>query len=214
MRLPTSGPPARPCRALSSSLSSSAPAPRQALSPCMSGCRSPIRQRPSHVSALIGGVMTRSPSTASSASFSAWSARRPVGEHPRHCVGRPACLACSALMQHDLRRRLAYRTVESIVSSASAWRSPSLRMHAGAGGAGAHCGPAWDCGYPDAKPSTQYTADSFAQPIRRVFGEAVFKASERVDMPAPGDRRPHASPSSSAISSGRPSTPRSQPPSL
>ena len=51
-------------------------------------------------------------------------------------------------------------------------------------------GPAWDCGYPDADPATQYTADSFAQPIRRVFGEVVFRASERVDMPAPGDRRP------------------------
>jgi formate hydrogenlyase subunit 3/multisubunit Na+/H+ antiporter MnhD subunit len=51
-------------------------------------------------------------------------------------------------------------------------------------------GPAWDCGYPDADPATQYTADSFAQPIRRVFGEVVFKASERVDMPAPGDMRP------------------------
>jgi hydrogenase-4 component B len=51
-------------------------------------------------------------------------------------------------------------------------------------------GPAWDCGYPDADPATQYTADSFAQPIRRVFGEAAFKASEHVDMPAPGDRRP------------------------
>ena len=46
MRLPTSGPPVRPCRALSWSLSSSVPAPRPALSPCMSGCRSPIRQRP------------------------------------------------------------------------------------------------------------------------------------------------------------------------
>jgi NADH:ubiquinone oxidoreductase subunit 5 (subunit L)/multisubunit Na+/H+ antiporter MnhA subunit len=51
-------------------------------------------------------------------------------------------------------------------------------------------GPAWDCGYPDPSPATQYTADSFAQPIRRVFGEVVFKASERVDMPAPGEARP------------------------
>jgi hypothetical protein len=33
--------------------------------------------------------------------------------------------------------------------------------------------PAWDCGYPDANPATQYTADSFAQPIRRVFGTVV-----------------------------------------
>ena len=31
-------------------------------------------------------------------------------------------------------------------------------------------GPAWDCGFPDPSPATQYTADSFAQPIRRVFG--------------------------------------------
>jgi NADH:ubiquinone oxidoreductase subunit 5 (subunit L)/multisubunit Na+/H+ antiporter MnhA subunit len=46
--------------------------------------------------------------------------------------------------------------------------------------------PAWDCGFPDASPATQYTADSFAQPIRRVFGEVVFLARERVEMPAPG----------------------------
>ena len=39
-------------------------------------------------------------------------------------------------------------------------------------------------------PATQYTADSFAQPIRRVFGEVVFQARERVDMPPPGDARP------------------------
>ena len=44
-------------------------------------------------------------------------------------------------------------------------------------------GPAWDCGFPDPSPATQYTADSFAQPIRRVFGEVVFRARERVDMP-------------------------------
>jgi formate hydrogenlyase subunit 3/multisubunit Na+/H+ antiporter MnhD subunit len=50
--------------------------------------------------------------------------------------------------------------------------------------------PAWDCGYPDASPRTQYTADSFAQPIRRVFGTVVFAARERTDMPSPGDPRP------------------------
>lgn len=50
-------------------------------------------------------------------------------------------------------------------------------------------GPAWDCGFPDPSPATQYTADSFAQPIRRVFG-VVFDARERVDMPPPGDARP------------------------
>jgi hydrogenase-4 component B len=49
--------------------------------------------------------------------------------------------------------------------------------------------PAWDCGYPDASPTTQYSASSFAQPIRRVFGSVVFRAREHVDMPAPGDIR-------------------------
>src|SRR5205814_505991 len=38
--------------------------------------------------------------------------------------------------------------------------------------------PPWDCGYPDASPATQYSADSFAQPIRRVFGSVVFRARE------------------------------------
>ena len=47
--------------------------------------------------------------------------------------------------------------------------------------------PAWDCGFPDASPATQYTAGSFAQPIRRVFGSVVFRAREAVAMPKPGD---------------------------
>jgi formate hydrogenlyase subunit 3/multisubunit Na+/H+ antiporter MnhD subunit len=51
-------------------------------------------------------------------------------------------------------------------------------------------GPAWDCGFPDPSPSTQYTAGSFAQPIRRVFGTVVFRARETVEMPPPGDMRP------------------------
>ncbi len=50
-------------------------------------------------------------------------------------------------------------------------------------------GPPWDCGYPDPNPITQYSASSFAQPIRRVFGEVVFLARERVSMPPPGDAR-------------------------
>ena len=50
--------------------------------------------------------------------------------------------------------------------------------------------PAWDCGYPDPNPAIQYSAMSFAQPIRRVFGGFAFRASEEVDMPAPGDSRP------------------------
>ena len=51
-------------------------------------------------------------------------------------------------------------------------------------------GPAWDCGYPDARTSTQYTASSFAQPIRRVFGSTVFRAREIGEMPPPGSIAP------------------------
>src|SRR6266852_3014792 len=50
--------------------------------------------------------------------------------------------------------------------------------------------PAWDCGYPDPSPLTQYTAASFAQPIRRVFGTIAFRARERVEMPPHGDASP------------------------
>lgn len=46
--------------------------------------------------------------------------------------------------------------------------------------------PAWDCGFPDPSPATQYTASSFGQPIRRVFG-AVFGVRDHVRMPAPGE---------------------------
>jgi hydrogenase-4 component B len=50
--------------------------------------------------------------------------------------------------------------------------------------------PAWDCGYPDPDPMSQYSATSFAQPIRRVFGTFFFRAREHVEMPLPGDPRP------------------------
>ena len=50
--------------------------------------------------------------------------------------------------------------------------------------------PPWDCGFPDASPVTQYTAGSFSQPIRRVFGSVVFRAREEVHIPPPGDARP------------------------
>jgi hypothetical protein len=51
-------------------------------------------------------------------------------------------------------------------------------------------GPAWDCGYPDPRPQTQYTASSFAQPMRRVFGTLVFRAREQIEMPPPGNAAP------------------------
>lgn len=50
--------------------------------------------------------------------------------------------------------------------------------------------PAWDCGFPEPSPSTQYTASSFAQPLRRVFCGYAFLAQEEVDMPRPGEVRP------------------------
>ena len=58
------------------------------------------------------------------------------------------------------------------------WASRAMRRSA-----------AWDCGFPDASPATQYTADSFAQPIRRVYGEFAFRAREEVHIPPPGDMR-------------------------
>lgn len=50
--------------------------------------------------------------------------------------------------------------------------------------------PAWDCGFPDSNPATQYSASSFAQPLRRVFGTTVFQAHDRVVMPPPGSTAP------------------------
>jgi NADH:ubiquinone oxidoreductase subunit 5 (subunit L)/multisubunit Na+/H+ antiporter MnhA subunit len=50
--------------------------------------------------------------------------------------------------------------------------------------------PAWDCGFPDPTPASQYSAASFSQPIRRVFGSVLFRSKEVVDMPPPGDNRP------------------------
>jgi len=50
--------------------------------------------------------------------------------------------------------------------------------------------PAWGCGFSDPTPAAQYSAVSFAQPIRRVFGTFGFHARDHVEMPAPGDTAP------------------------
>ncbi|MCR4379252.1 MAG: hydrogenase 4 subunit B [Rhodospirillales bacterium] len=50
--------------------------------------------------------------------------------------------------------------------------------------------PAWDCGFPNADPLTQYGAGSFAQPVRRVLGTILLRAREEVLMPPPGDMSP------------------------
>jgi formate hydrogenlyase subunit 3/multisubunit Na+/H+ antiporter MnhD subunit len=54
---------------------------------------------------------------------------------------------------------------------------------------GVRTAPAWDCGFPDPSPATQYAAGGFAQPVRRVFGSVLFRARDTVDMPEPGDNR-------------------------
>jgi hypothetical protein len=51
-------------------------------------------------------------------------------------------------------------------------------------------GAAWGCGFPNLGPRTQYTAGSFSQPIRMVFGTYVFRAREHVEMRPPGDLAP------------------------
>jgi len=51
-------------------------------------------------------------------------------------------------------------------------------------------GPAWDCGFPDPSPAIQYTASSFSQPLRRVYGAMAFAARETVVMPPPGATQP------------------------
>jgi formate hydrogenlyase subunit 3/multisubunit Na+/H+ antiporter MnhD subunit len=50
--------------------------------------------------------------------------------------------------------------------------------------------PAWDCGHREDIPDAQYTPESMAQPLRRVFGATLFSAREAVDMPMPGDMSP------------------------
>ncbi len=49
---------------------------------------------------------------------------------------------------------------------------------------------AWDCGHREDIPQAQYSAASFAQPLRRVFGTAFFQVEETVTMPPPGSLLP------------------------
>ncbi|HWE72329.1 MAG TPA: hydrogenase 4 subunit B [Stellaceae bacterium] len=71
-------------------------------------------------------------------------------------------------------------TLAALLTAAAIHRLASRRLRRG---------PAWDCGFPVPIPVTQYSATSFAQPIRRVFGTVFFAARERVVMPPPGDIR-------------------------
>ncbi len=49
---------------------------------------------------------------------------------------------------------------------------------------------AWDCGFGDVGIAAQYSAASFAQPIRRAFGSTIFRATDVVEMPPPGATAP------------------------
>ncbi len=69
-------------------------------------------------------------------------------------------------------------TISALLTATAIHRLASRRLRRG---------PAWDCGFPVPTPVTQYSATSFAQPIRRVFGTVFFAARERVVMPPPGD---------------------------
>ena len=50
--------------------------------------------------------------------------------------------------------------------------------------------PAWDCGFADPSPALQYSASSFSEPIRRVFGPLLFLARTEVEIPPPGSMEP------------------------
>ncbi|MBC7908718.1 MAG: hydrogenase 4 subunit B [Rhodospirillaceae bacterium] len=50
--------------------------------------------------------------------------------------------------------------------------------------------PAWDCGHNEDIPNSQYTGQSFSQPLRRSFAHTIFRARETVVMPEPGDDSP------------------------
>lgn len=71
--------------------------------------------------------------------------------------------------------------------AASGWLAALLVKRFGS--RGLRRAPAWDCGFPDPSPMTQYTGGSLAQPIKRVYGGLAFYARDSVDMPGPGDTR-------------------------
>ena len=50
--------------------------------------------------------------------------------------------------------------------------------------------PMWDCGFADASSALQYSASSFSEPIRRVFGPLLFLARTEVEMPPVGSMAP------------------------
>jgi formate hydrogenlyase subunit 3/multisubunit Na+/H+ antiporter MnhD subunit len=103
------------------------------------------------------------------------------------CGGRLPLQAANRWLQivPVAAERSSYNGLLVFVMIAAAATVTAATIHRLASGA-LRRAPAWDCGYPDPSPLTQYTSDSFAQPIRRVFGTLVFRARETVRMPPPG----------------------------
>ena len=97
---------------------------------------------------------------------------------------------------------LPWRSIVPIAESRSSYDGLLVLLFmVGSGCAAAYCihrfasralrrAPAWDCGFPDANPDLQYSANGFSQPIRRVFGSIVFRVREEVSMPPPGALEP------------------------
>ena len=69
----------------------------------------------------------------------------------------------------------------------SATMAATVNPPPGVGGAAARAG--LGLRFPDPAPTTQYSGESFSQPIRRVFGRIAFVVHERIDMPRPGETR-------------------------
>lgn len=72
----------------------------------------------------------------------------------------------------------------AVSASIAAWAVHRLASHR------VRRAPAWDCGFPNDDPMTQYSAGGFAQPLRRVLGVDILGAHETVFMPEPGDLGP------------------------
>ena len=145
------------------------------------------RDRPSHPRGDAGARGSLPHRRRLSRSFHRRSGAR--GDRRRRRQNAGADRQCLALDRPDRRKpqlvqRASRFSLHRHLGLAGRQRHPSLRLRRPAPGA------AWDCGFPDPSPTTQYTAESFAQPIRRVFGTVAFVVRERVDMPGPGETRP------------------------
>ena len=86
--------------------------------------------------------------------------------------------------------QLLQRAARVRVLAADRRRLPPIAIHRVASQRAAPRAAPGIAAIPIASPATQYSADSFAQPIRRVFGTVVFRAREQVEMPPPADPRP------------------------